>query len=66
MVKEDDGREGIVAVIIPSFQDAPIPLVTASRTTANEFAAYARLHADASGRPVRLVRFAEAETLEKL
>jgi len=65
-VKEPDGREGPVATIIPGFSLGPIPLVTLSRKVADSLRPFALAHAEATGKPVRLVRFTEAETLEKL
>jgi hypothetical protein len=66
LVTEDDGREGPVAVVVPDMGNAAIPLVSANRTVIDGLGFFAKGHARATGKPVRLVRFAEAETLEKL
>jgi hypothetical protein len=66
LVKEEDGREGIVCVIIPGLGSRVIPLVATSAAMIETMETYARDHADGSGKPVRLARFTEAETLRRL
>jgi hypothetical protein len=66
MVKEADGREGPVATIIPALGPSPVVLATGRLDLAERMGLYAAMHADNSGLPVRLVRFAEAETLKRL
>jgi hypothetical protein len=66
LVKEADGSEGIIGVFIPDMGSGAVQLVTASEKVAAAFGSFARRHATVSGKPVRLVRFSEAETLERL
>jgi hypothetical protein len=65
LVKEDDGREGPVCALIPGLNMAA-PLVSLSLALAELLEGVARAHADATGKPVRLVRYTEAETLRRL
>jgi len=65
MVKEPDGSEGPVSVYMPGIGQHT-PLVTAKADIARNMRVVAQAHADNSGKPVRLVRFEEAETVETL
>lgn len=66
VVKEPDGREGPVCAVVPGLGPLAVPLVSMSRNVIDALSHVASLHADASGKPVRLVRFEEAETLKRL
>jgi hypothetical protein len=66
IVKEADGSEGPVAAVIPGVGSAAVPLVSMKRKIIDALALYAVAHAALSGKPVRLVRFTEAETLRRL
>jgi hypothetical protein len=66
LVKEDDGREGLIAAEVPEIGITPVPLVASNRQFMEAIAPIAQAHADRSGKPVRLVRFVEAETVKKL
>jgi hypothetical protein len=65
VVKEEDGKEGPVCAILPGMGMAAVPLVSMNKDVVCRLAHIARRHGDVSGKPVRLVRFAEVETLER-
>lgn len=64
LVLERDGSEGIVAAVLPGV--GTVPLVVATGRVAELMRPYAEVHARVSGRPVRLVRFSEVETVERM
>jgi hypothetical protein len=66
LVKEADGSEGTIGVFVPGMGAGAVPLVVANEKMAAALEPYAWRHAEASGKPVRLVRFVEAETLKRL
>lgn len=64
VVKEADGREGIIAAAV--FGSAPSQLVSCFKHVAAQLRPFAEIHAEGTGKPVRLVRFVEAETVETI
>jgi hypothetical protein len=66
LVKEDDGAEGIIGAAVPGIGKGFSPLVVTSRKIADLLEPFASAHGHASGKPVRLVRFTEVETLVKI
>jgi hypothetical protein len=61
-----DKKEGAIATIIPGFLAGPIPLQSRSRAIAMKFREFAEAHRQASGNPVRLLRFRRDSVVEEL
>lgn len=65
--KTPDGQEGVLCAEVPFLGiDGPIPLQSRQLKLAQVLRSVAQLHADRSGRPVRLVHLVEAEEVERL
>ena len=61
-----DDKEGTIATIIPGFSVGPTPLSSRSRVIAMKFRVLAEAHRQASGNPVRLLRFRRDSVVEEL
>jgi hypothetical protein len=66
LVKEEDGREGPVCAVLPGLGLVAVPLVSLDRRLMEAIKPVAQAHGDRSGKPVRFVRFTEAETLDRV
>lgn len=59
LVKEADGREGIIATGVPGVAAITALVASNEQIARHLYAPFAKAHGAASGRPVRLARFVE-------
>jgi hypothetical protein len=61
---EPDGKQGIIAAIVPGLERfGPVLLHHRTRALAERFADLAARHAEASGRPVRFVEYRQTQII---